>query len=409
MGSTATLPGKAPDVGSAAENLGLRVVRTIAEVEELRERWEAWQDHPGSVIDTYLAWFKEHPGSRPHVLVLYRNGHPDCLLVGKLLRKSLTSSVARLFRSHACILYFIQGGLLGNASPENCEFLVRAVLDQLRAGEGSAAEFFGLPVDSPLYRATMEIPNFFCRDHFPAKMIHRYLLLPDSFRDFLGSLPAKERHNITYRHKRLMKHFPGKVRLRRFWEEEDVESLIAAAEEIAARAYQRALGRGFTLADAAGLRSEARAGSLRGYVLYIDEKPAAFLMARWHRALLYGTFAAHDPEFAEYSPGRYLLLCCIEDSFLRTRGERTLIIDPGQGDQSYKRLFTNSERIDADLLLYPPTLGGFLGNAATLAVSYGSHCVKRVLAKTKLFPLVRKIHRHRAVRKMRRAHAPTRS
>jgi hypothetical protein len=233
MGFTATFPGKSPEVSSAGGNLSLCVARTVAEVEELRGIWQAWQDHPGSVIDTYLDWFKEDPASRPHVLVVRRDGSPDCLLIGKHLRKAVISRVARLLHSDARVLYFVQGGLLGNASAENCEFLLRAVLAQLRDGEASAAEFFGLPTDSPLYRAAMRVPAFFCRDHFPVTTIHRYLVLPDSFQEFLNSLPAKERQNIKYRHNRLIKKFSGKVRLSRFCEEREVEALVAAAEEIA--------------------------------------------------------------------------------------------------------------------------------------------------------------------------------
>ena len=401
MGSTATFPGKFPDVSSAGGNLTLWVARSVAEVEEVRETWEHWQDHPDSVIDTYLAWFKEDPASRPHVLVVYRAGHPDCLLIGKHLRKAVISRVARRLHSDARILYFIQGGLLGNTSTENCEFLLRAVLAQLRAGEAGAAEFFGLPVDSPLYLAAMRVPAFFCRDHFPARTIHRYTVLPDSFQEFLGSLPAKERQNIKYRHNRLIKKFPGMIQLSRFCAEDDVQALVAAAEEIAKKTYQRAFGRGFTLVEAPGLRAEAHAGSLRGYVLYIGENPCAFLIARWHRGILYGTFAGHDPKYAEYSLGRYLLMCCIEDCFLRNRGERTRIIDPGVGDQPYKRLFTNSERQDAHLAVYPPTFTGFLRSVARMISCVGVYCAKGLLKKSKLLPLIRKIRRDQALRKAR--------
>jgi CelD/BcsL family acetyltransferase involved in cellulose biosynthesis len=404
MGFTATFPGKSPEVSSAGGNISLWVARTVAEVEELRGIWQAWQDQPGSVIDAYLDWFKEDPTSRPHVLVVHRDGSPDCLLIGKHLRKAVISRVARLLHSDARVLYFVQGGLLGNASAENCEFLVRAVLAQLRAGEASAAEFFGLPTDSPLYRAAMRVPAFFCRDHFPATTIHRYLVLPDSFQEFLNNLPAKERQNIKYRHKRLIKKFSGKVRLSRFWEEDDVQALVSAAEEIAKKTYQRAFGRGFTLAEAAGLRGEARTGSLRAYILYIEENPCAFLIARWHRGILYGTYAGHDPKYAEYSLGRYLLMCCIEDCFLRNNGERTLIIDPGVGDQPYKRLFTNSERLDAHVAVYAPTLTGFLRSVARIISCAGFYSAKAVLQKSNLLPAIRKIRRNQVVRKSRQNH-----
>src|SRR5690349_5017121 len=131
MSSIGTIQGKCVDVGSGGGNLTLRVVRSVAEVEELRGIWEPWQEHPNSVIDSYLTRFTQDRTSRPHVMVVYRDGRPDCLLIGKHLRAALISRVARLIRSDTRVLYFVEGGLLGNASAENCAFLVGAIVAQL--------------------------------------------------------------------------------------------------------------------------------------------------------------------------------------------------------------------------------------------------------------------------------------
>jgi Acetyltransferase (GNAT) domain len=396
MSSTATMPAKPRDEAPARRDLTLRVARSVAEVEELREIWEPWQEHPNSVIENYLSWFTQDTTSRPHVMVVYRGGSPDCLLIGKRLRRAVISPVARLFRSDAFVLYFIQGGLLGNASMENCKFMVRAIINQLRRGEGQAAIFFGLPVTSPLYRAGLRVPNFFCRDHLPARTVHRYLAVPERFEDFLDGLPAKERQNISYRGRRLLKKFPGKVRLQRFRREDDVQRLIHDAEKIAEKTYQRALGRGFHLADGAGLCAEARNGSLRGYVLYVDEKPCAFLIGSWRKGALYGTFAGHDPEYREFSLGRYLLLQCVRDCFL----EKTFMIDPGLGDQDYKRVFTNGEWEDAELAIHPPTFRGFLRNLARTTLSFAAHSAKALFSRTHLLPFVRKNRRFQVLRQV---------
>lgn len=400
MSSTATtIPRKAPEAGSAGGNFTLRVVGSVPEFEGLREIWESWQEHPSSVMDTFLACFRGDTAAyQPHVMVVCRDGHPDCLLLGKRLHGVATSAVNRLLPS-ARVLYFIQGGLLGNPSIENCEFLLRAIIAALRRGEADAAEFFGLRVGAPLYQAAIQVPNFFCRDRFPTKIAHRCLLLPDSLQDFLAALPAKERQNLNYRQKRLLKKFPGKVRLRRFRGEDDVERLIDDAEQIAKNTYQRALGRGFTLAEGAGLRAEARQGSLRGYVLYIEEKPCAFLIASWRKGILYGTFGGHDPEYGEYSPGRYLLMRCIEDCFLYSGGEKTVIVDPGEGDQPYKRLVTNVEWQDAHVTIHAPTFKGFARNVARTSLCFAAHCTKGVLVKVDLLSLMRRTRRNRVVRK----------
>lgn len=402
MSYTATISGHRNRVPSSARNLTLRVACTVAEIERLREFWVPWQEHPNSVIDYYLSQFtQDNPDSQPYVMAVCRAGKPDCLLIGKQLPRGVSSAVSTLLQPARRVLYFIEGGLVGNPSRENCEFLVRQIIGQLRRGESDAAEFFGLRVDSSLYQAALRVPNFLCRDHFPVPITHRYLLLPDSFQDFLGSLPAKERQNINYRRRRLLKSFPGKVRVRRFRKEDDVECLIRDAEEIAGKAYQRALGRGFKLDQGPGLRAESRNGSLRGYILYIEEKPAALLIASWQKGVLYGTYAGHDPKYAEYAPGRFLLMCCIEDCFAPGGGEKTVMLDPGVGNQPYKLLFTNLERREAHIAIHPPTLRGAICNLVRTARNFAAHCVKAALTKTRLFPLLQKIRRNRAVRRWR--------
>jgi len=400
MSSTVTVAGRPPDSGSARRDLTLQVARSVAEVEELRGIWEPWQEHPDSVIESYLAWFRQDPASRPHVMVVYRGGSPDCLLIGKRLRRAVISPVARFFRSEASLLYFIRGGLLGNASMENCGFMVRAIMDQLRQGEGEAAIFFGLPVTSPLYGAALGVPNFFCRDHFPLRTVHRYLVLPDSFEDFLNRLPCKERQNISYRGRRLLKKFPGKVRLRRFRRERDVQCLLQDAEKIAEKTYQRAMGRGFKPADGEGLCAEARNGSLRGYVLYLNEKPGAFLVGSWRKGVLYGTFAGHDPEYREFSLGRYLLLQCVQDCFR----ENTFMIDPDLGDQDYKRVFANGEWQDAELAIHPPTFKGFLLNLGRTMFSVTAHSAKTLFASN-LLRFLRRSRRDRMLRRVSQSRA----
>ncbi len=241
MSATATSPRKAPDLGTATDKFTLRVAASVPEIEELREIWESWQEHPDSVMDTFLACFRGDISASPYVMVVCRDGHPVCLLLGKRLHGVATSAVGRLLPS-ARVLYFIKGGLLGNPSIETCEFLLCGIVTALRRGEADAAEFFGLQMNSPFYKAAIQVPNFFCRDHFPTKFTHRYLVLSGDLQDFLSALPAKERHNLNYRQKRLLKKFPGKVHLRRFHGKEDVECLICDSEQIASRTYQRALG-----------------------------------------------------------------------------------------------------------------------------------------------------------------------
>ncbi len=405
MSSTLTIPPSGSRVRPAGGQLHLRVATTVDEIDDFREFWRGWQEHPNSIVESYFAQFNKDSGQRPYIMAVYRSGKPDCVLLGKQLPHGVISAVSRLLQPARRVFYFIEGGLLGNPSHENCRFLVSEIVARLRRGEADAAEFFGLRLNSSLYHAALEIPNFLCRDYAPLQLTHRFLLLPDSLQEFLHNLPAKERQNFSYRQRRLLKAFPGKVQFRRFNSQDDVERLIRDAEKIAQTGYQRALGRGFNLDEGPVLRVAARNGTLRAYILYIEENPCAYLMAIWHKGVLYGTYVGHNPEYDEYAPGRFLLMRCIEDCFAANGAEKTVILDPGVGDQAYKRPFTNVERDEAHITIHAPAWRGVLCNGIRTARSLARECAKRALSESRLLPLFQKLRRNRAVRKLRSAPA----
>jgi len=385
------------------DRLRVKVARGVAEIEELREAWVSLHQHPNSDIEYYLANLRMVPGTlRPHVLAIYRGTRPDSLLIGRLRNRLSPISAAGIPLPPGRVLDFIQGGFLGNQSMESSELLVREIVQELGRGEADAAELNDLPVDCPLYCAAMRIPSAFCRDHCPIKRIHRRLLLPDNFPAYLSSLSAKERSNVRRHEGLLLKTFPGRIRLRRF-SFEDVEDLLRDVEEIARKGYQRALGVGFTFADADGLRLQARSGVLRGYVLYLAEEPSAFTIAVWYKGVLYGKCMGYDPKYSKYSPGQYLLLRLIEDSLSPADNEKTVAIDPGAGGQHYKSTFTNFESQDGIVAIYAPTFRGLMLNLVRTALVIGTQFAKALLTKTHLSETAWRSWRHRALRARRDA------
>jgi hypothetical protein len=384
--------------GSPTDRLMVRVARNTAEIEELRETWVSLHQHPNSDIEYYLSSLAIVPGTlRPHVLVVYRGARPDCLLIGRLRNRLSPISVAGIPLPPGRVLDFIQGGFLGNQSMESSEVLVREIVQELGRGEADAAELNDLPVDCPLYSAAIRVPGVFCRDHFPIKRIHRRLLLPNNFPTYLNSLSAKERSNMRRHERLLLKAFPEKIRLRRFCSGE-VDGLIRDVEEIARKGYQRALGVGFTLADADGLRLQARSGVLRGYVLYLADEPCAFTIAVWCKGVLYGKSMGYDPKYSKYSPGEYLLLRLIEDSLSPAANEKTVAIDPGAGGQHYKSTFTNFESQDGIVAIYAPTFRGVMLNVVRTTLVIGTQFGKALLTRTHLSEAAWRSWRHHALR-----------
>ena len=385
---------------AASRQLTLRVAKTVAAIEPLREAWSSWQHHPHTDIDFFLTDLRaSRRALRPHVMAVFRRGVLDCLLIGKLQRGLAPISAARVPLPPARVLYFETEGFLGNQSVENAEFLVRAIVADLRQGEADVAELKHRHKDSPLYVAAARIPGILSRDHWPVARIHRRLVLPATFHEYFDSLSPKERSNFRTHERLLMKDFAGKIRVHRFSEKE-IDSLIRDIEAISENCYQRSLGVGFTPAEVPRLRLEAQNSSLRAYVLYLADQPCAFITASWYKGTLYGRLMGFDPKYRRYSPGLYLLMRFIEDSFHPTSGQKSIAIDPGPGTPQYKRSFTNAESQECSIAIYAPTIKGVYLNLVRSSVLLACELGRAVLVKTGLAARAWKAwrsFRHRAI------------
>jgi len=213
----------------------LRILKAASEFEELRDAWSAWSDGPEADLDFFSIRLRHRREAvRPHVMVIYRDGRPDCILVGWLDQGAVAFKVGAfaLFRSDARILRFVNGGFLGNQSRENSRFLLREIISSLDKQEAQAAEFSQLKADSPLYDLAKREPKVFCRDHFTPVQTHRYVTFPASFDEFLLGLSGRRRREFRRYARVLVRDFPGRVRFESVRSERDVEDFAFKADEI---------------------------------------------------------------------------------------------------------------------------------------------------------------------------------
>src|ERR1700689_1615096 len=146
----------------------VRVLRTVAEVEEIRPWWGSWQGNPDADIDFYLSFFRAGTEIvRPHVIVVYRGGIPDAILVGRIDRRVMDFRIGYTgFGPKANILFFVAGALRGNASFENSELFVQEICHSLSRKEADVAYLNLLRIDSDPFKLAKKIPGFTRRDHF---------------------------------------------------------------------------------------------------------------------------------------------------------------------------------------------------------------------------------------------------
>lgn len=381
------------ELGIEGMGLTLRIAKTIPELEQLREIWSLWCEGPMADIDYFFASAQCTAGFlRPHVMVVYRDGLPDCMLIGRLEDTQLTLRVGykTLFQPRVRRLLFVQGGFLGNQSQESSEFLVSGIVSCLQQGEADMAEFMRVREDSALYLAAREKPNFLRRGHFLPVEEHRFVRLPESFDKFLQSLSRKNRHEFRRHEKKLTDAFAGQVRIRCYRTEEELEDLAQEVDKVSEKTYQRAIGAGFKadVENYEALRVAAHRGWMRGCVLYLAEQPCAFLIGNHYKNTFHANFMGFDSRFGKYSPGLHLLLHSIEECFEPDR--RATEIDFGGGDRQYKRAICNQSCKDGPVRLYALSFGGFKLNCLQSGTSAIDGCARKLLLRSPLLQKLKK-------------------
>jgi CelD/BcsL family acetyltransferase involved in cellulose biosynthesis len=382
----------------------VRVLRTFAEVEEIRPWWASWQGNPDADIDFYLSFFRAGTEVvRPHVIVIYRGGIPDAILVGRIDRKPMDFRIGYIrFGPKANILFFVAGALRGNPSFENNELFVREICRSLSRREADIAHLKLLRIDSDLFKLAKKIPGFARRDHFCAIQPHFTTTIPRSSEEFYRSLGPKTRQELRRKQQKLEKDISGPIRIRCFREVAEFDEAIAEAEEVAKKSYLRGLGVGFDVSPQtrAALRVKAQKGWLRTYVLYSGDRPLAFWMGDFLEGTFGGNFTGYDPDIARYSPGMYLMIKVIEDLCNSKEAEVTKI-DFGPGGAPYKASLGKSEGDEASVHIFSWSLKGIELNLLRSLTTGIHEPLKKALEKAKLLAKIKRAWRNRAGQKAR--------
>lgn len=365
----------------------VRVARSVAEVESLRE---AWTSMPGDSVQTDLDYFlwslREEPQVvRPHVLAVERDGRTEAIVAARLLNVRLpcklgyTTIYAPVVRAF-CVLH---DGLLGHADPVTAA----AVLDELLAGlkrrEADMILFRHLEVDSALHRAATARGTFATRQHAVRTDLRWQIELPSTQAEYLASVSSATRKGVRRTGSHLEHEFGERLSIRVFREPADLGACFRDVETVAAKTYQRRLGVGY-LGDPqqlARLTMLMEHGWLRAYVLYLDETPVAFELGELYRGRFRSLAGGYDSSYGHHRVGAHLLVETIGDL---AADADVSVFDFGLGDAEYKRKLAQVSLREADLLLYARRPRPIFINFVRTALLEISHATKAGLRRVAL-------------------------
>jgi CelD/BcsL family acetyltransferase involved in cellulose biosynthesis len=381
------------------DDVQIRVLKTLPELEEIRDCWESWGGNRDSQIDSYLSVLQARPDIlRPHVIVLYRRGRPETILVGRIDRRRLDFKVgyARL-RPKATVMYFVYGGLRGSTSYENSLAVVNEICRSLARGEADAAYLNFLPTDSHIYELARRIPAFLTRDRVVDIQQHYSASLPNSAEGFYKGLSPNTRWQARSKQKKLVRDLSGAVRIRCFRDSGEIDDLMQDVEQVAHKSYQRGLKVGFV--DSAETRHrlalKAEKEWLRAYVLYVADQPSAFWIGDLNDGTFGSEYLGYDQALGRYSPGMYLITKVIE-GFCAEEPQRVKEVDFATGHAQYKEALGNRHWQEGALYIFAPSVRGLYLNGCRNITGRVSHVLRQSLGRTALLQRVKKFWRKAA-------------
>jgi hypothetical protein len=365
-------------------NLTTRVIRTCEEIEDIRDIWMSWQSHPNSDIDFYLTVQRLRPTIlRPHLIVVYNDGRPEGMLVGRIEHRNVECSIGykRIFNPEARVMRLIYGGQLGNLSEETARAAVQEVVHCLDRGEADVASFYLLRWDSPLCTVAQRMPGLLSRDYLPVPQKHWSMTIGGTAEWQLG-ISRKVRKNQRW--KKLVRDYSDRFKIDYLRGSGDLERMIPDMEEIAKKTYQRGLGTGF-IDDAATrqrLRFEAEKGWLRIYILYLANRPCAFWSGTRYGDTFFSGDMGYDSADSQYSPGMFLIMKVIEGFQTYGGNEGVSRIDWGLGDAEYKQDLSDQQWHESSLSIWAPTPTGLKLNLEKTVTGLIDRTAKAVLQQT---------------------------
>ncbi|MGH9344897.1 MAG: GNAT family N-acetyltransferase [Terriglobia bacterium] len=173
-----------------------------------------------------------------------------------------------------------------------------------------------------------------------SSILNRYYVdLHGSFSDYLEKFNSKERHNLLRRVKKFAEFSGGETDKREFHSPEGMREFYRFAAGVSKNSWhEQNGGRSFeatfplekTLAEAAH-------GDARGYMLFHNRQPVAYIFCRANREHIVHTHTAYDESYKSHAPGIVLNYLMLES--LYAEGKYSFL-DFGHGVLAYKDLLS---------------------------------------------------------------------
>jgi CelD/BcsL family acetyltransferase involved in cellulose biosynthesis len=226
-------------------------------------------------------------------------------------------------------------------------------------------------------RALSMLPQALRYTIFPAYRRY-YVDIDGDYESYLCKFRSKTRQTWRRKLAKLARASGGQVCWRAFRRAEEMPEFHRLACKIAKTTYQEKLynsGILDTLAFRDQLEHNARADLVRGYVLFLGQRPIAYNYCYALDDVLVSCKIGYDSEFAHLSPGTVLFHLILETLFGRDRFRQ---FDFGRGEFAYKEHYATTQLRCVDAFYFPRTAA----NLAFVGAHFGTGLLSRSISRS---------------------------
>ncbi|MGE5538054.1 MAG: GNAT family N-acetyltransferase [Gemmatimonas sp.] len=207
-----------------------------------------------------------------------------------------------------------------------------------------------------------------------------YLDLAGDYESYLSRFSSKTRQTWRRKIAKMERASGGTVHWSAFRRPDEMAEFHRLACRVASTTYQQKLYNSGILDTPAfrdRLERNAREDLIRGYVLFLNERPIAYTYSYAIGDALVSSKIGYDPEFAPLSPGTVLFHRMLESLF---GGDRFRRFDFGRGEFAYKEHYGTGQDRCVDVFYFPRTRRNLAFAGAHLGTTLITRSLSRSLA-----------------------------
>lgn len=310
--------------------------------------------------------------------------HPSSLSVEFIGRKLLQISTSRYSLTRGPILK------KNLTNPQEIIVdLVNSVLATLSKNE--LLFFLGLELDSPIgqYLMQQQAKHDFIKMPHGRPYQRRLIEFKLDYDQYMSELKKKNRQELARQSRKLDKAAQDSCHCQVYTQTADVAEFVKHAESISQHTYQTKL-LGLGIKNSASLQQRLSKASeqqlFRGYILFVDQQPTAFMLGYLLDGYYYSLDIGYDPKWFKYSVGNVLHLHVVKD--LTEMNPKVKYFDFMYGDNENKARLSNTARTELNLYISPKNSFWFVRinsfKAINLLIDKAASVMERYHLKSKI-------------------------